>query len=122
LRGTYGHRLLGGSGAVKPKTSKDPPFEVTDEEAKRLVRLGVAECCGAEIGHCETAEPAVSVTKMKLSELKAKAATEFGVEAADLEKASSKAEVLALIDAKKAASGEGVGESPPTPMVGAPVR
>jgi len=39
--GTYGFRS--GNGILSPKTPRDPPFEVDDTEAKRLVALKVAE-------------------------------------------------------------------------------
>ncbi len=40
INGTYGHYE---GEWLKPKTRLDPPFEVSDEEADRLVGLGVAE-------------------------------------------------------------------------------
>lgn len=44
IRGTYG---LNSGGSIKPKTCGDLPFHVDTAEAKRLVRLGVAEIVGA---------------------------------------------------------------------------
>lgn len=44
IRGTYG---LNSGGNIKPKTCGDLPFYVDPAEAKRLVRLGVAEIVGA---------------------------------------------------------------------------
>lgn len=44
IRGTYG---LNSGGNIKPKTCGDLPFHVEPAEAKRLVRLGVAEIVGA---------------------------------------------------------------------------
>lgn len=41
IHGTYGHRD-GGNGVLRPKTVNDAPFEVTDDEAKRLVEMQVA--------------------------------------------------------------------------------
>lgn len=41
IHGTYGHRV-GGNGVLRPKTVNDAPFEVTDDEAKRLVEMQVA--------------------------------------------------------------------------------
>ncbi|MDR1158352.1 MAG: hypothetical protein LBK75_08655 [Oscillospiraceae bacterium] len=41
INGVYGHRLAG-TKAVDPKQAGDPPFEVDDGEAERLVSLGVA--------------------------------------------------------------------------------
>ena len=40
-RGTYGFKQDGG-GSIYPKTVKDPPFEVDEKEAERLIALGVA--------------------------------------------------------------------------------
>ena len=40
INGTYGFRPQ--PYVVEPKTPDDPPFEVSDEEAERLVGLGVA--------------------------------------------------------------------------------
>ena len=42
IGGAYGHRK-DGTGSVCVKTSSDPPFEVDDKEAKRLVGLKVAK-------------------------------------------------------------------------------
>lgn len=40
IKGTYGY--LDKNGIVKPKTEKDGPFSLTEEQEDRLVRLGVA--------------------------------------------------------------------------------
>ncbi|MCL1866616.1 MAG: SAP domain-containing protein [Oscillospiraceae bacterium] len=42
IKHTYGYRK-DGKGTVAPKTPKDPPFEVSDSEAERLVTAGVAK-------------------------------------------------------------------------------
>lgn len=49
ISGVYGYRPAG-SKRVEAKRVGDPPFEVDDERAKRLVALGVAEvvCYGAD--------------------------------------------------------------------------
>jgi hypothetical protein len=39
IQGTYGHLI---NGIVKPKTSADEPFELSEAQEKRLVDLGVA--------------------------------------------------------------------------------
>lgn len=39
IKGVYGHLV---NGIVKPKTSADEPFELTEEQEARLVNLGVA--------------------------------------------------------------------------------
>lgn len=41
ISGVYGY--LDKNGCVKPKTEKDDPFELTEEQEARLVGLGVAE-------------------------------------------------------------------------------
>ena len=41
ISGVYGY--LDKNGCVKPKTEKDDPFELTEEQEDRLVGLGVAE-------------------------------------------------------------------------------
>lgn len=55
VRGIYGY--VTGSGAVKPKTAADEPFELTAEKEARLVGLGVAEYVGgASPAPAESAE------------------------------------------------------------------
>jgi hypothetical protein len=39
IKGVYGHMV---NGIVKPKTSADEPFELTEAQEERLVNLGVA--------------------------------------------------------------------------------
>lgn len=39
IKGVYGHLI---NGVVKPKTSADEPFELTEAQEARLVNLGVA--------------------------------------------------------------------------------
>lgn len=46
VQGTYGY--LDKNGVVKPKTEKDKPFSLTDEQEARLVGLGVAKYVQAE--------------------------------------------------------------------------
>lgn len=41
INGTYGYRPAG-SKYIEPKQASDPPFEVDDSKAERLVSLGVA--------------------------------------------------------------------------------
>lgn len=43
--GTYGHRPDPNESRVVRKDSSSAPFEVADDEARRLVFLGVAEIC-----------------------------------------------------------------------------
>ena len=47
ISGIYGHHREGGY--ISPKTRLDPPFEVDDAEAERLVSLGVAEYAGTQV-------------------------------------------------------------------------
>lgn len=42
INGVYGHRPIG-SKYIEPKRAGDPPFQVDDAEAERLVNLKVAE-------------------------------------------------------------------------------
>jgi hypothetical protein len=49
IKGTYGHQLPvvpGGKKTIVAKTSKDEPFEVSDAQAQRLIRLEVAVAYG----------------------------------------------------------------------------
>ena len=55
VRGVYGY--VTESGAVKPKTAADEPFELAPEKEARLVGLGVAEYVGgASPAPAESAE------------------------------------------------------------------
>ncbi|MCL2636957.1 MAG: hypothetical protein FWD48_01170 [Oscillospiraceae bacterium] len=47
INGTYGYKK-DGTGSVLPKTPSDPPFEVSEAEAKRLIALKVAEYADKE--------------------------------------------------------------------------
>lgn len=113
ISGTYGLRVNGYT--VIRKTPDDPPFDVSDDEAARLVKLRVAriveeipEAALAEkpvqpdpedIEDGENTEPMPAYSEsMKLAELKEVAAA-YGVDAS---KAKSKAEVIALIEAAQA--------------------
>lgn len=48
ISGTYGHRSKGAA-FVEPKTPSSQPFYVSDEEADRLINLGVAAIIGNDI-------------------------------------------------------------------------
>lgn len=72
VNGTYGHRprLPDGklSDYVVPTTRFDPPIEVADEEAERLVKLGIAEYVHADAADVATVlpeaeDPAVNTTE-----------------------------------------------------------
>ncbi len=43
ISGSYGLKT---NGVTRAKTRRDPPFELNDKEAERLVKLGVAEIAG----------------------------------------------------------------------------
>lgn len=49
INGTYGHRPNPDETRVVRKDSQSPAFELNDEEAKRLISLGVAERCDTEM-------------------------------------------------------------------------
>ncbi|SCJ81334.1 Uncharacterised protein [uncultured Flavonifractor sp.] len=51
ISGVYGY--LDKNGCVKPKTEKDGPFQLTEEQEARLVGLGVAEYVHDPIGFDE---------------------------------------------------------------------
>lgn len=113
ISGTYGLRVNGYT--VIRKTPDDPPFDVSNDEAARLVKLHVAKIVDeihakapaeepvqpdpedVEDGKVTEPLPAYSES-MKLTELKEVAAA-YGVDAG---KAKRKAEVIALIEAAKA--------------------
>lgn len=62
ISGVYGYRDT--DGTIKPKTSKDPPFSLSAEEERRLVRLRVAEYSdkpGEDTPESGTATPAGGV-------------------------------------------------------------
>lgn len=119
INGVYGYRP--NAYTVEKKTLEDPPFEVDDTEATRLISKGVAKAVvdhfepsaveqSAEEEPTETYELPEYNADMKLTELKEIAAA-YGVDAS---KARSKAEAIALIDAAI-----GVGEGEDVPQLGA---
>lgn len=137
INGTYGYR---DGKRVVPKTAGSPPFSLDPEREKQLVAEGVAEFVEAkeeekpqepdkepdkipadkEPGDNseDPKEPAADTDEdlpeynenMKLTELK-EIAQAYGV---DAEKARSKAEVIAMIDASLEEAAEDDGEEPPT--------
>lgn len=46
--GSYGHRPNANEPRVIRKDSKSPAFELNDEEAKRIIALGIAKACGSD--------------------------------------------------------------------------
>jgi len=91
IRGTYGYKQ-NGNGSISPKTVKDPPFEVDEKEAERLIDMGVAAHADNEQDNEEN--PAYNKS-MSLKELQ-KIAEGYGVENAD--KLTSKDKVIAAIE------------------------
>ena len=55
IRGAYGHKPTG-TRIVVTKTSTSDPFDVSDEEAARLVKLGIAEVVG-KVAEVEQSKP-----------------------------------------------------------------
>lgn len=93
INGTYGHRP-DGSNYVLPITCEDPPISVSEEEAERLIGLGVAE----RVSDSQTAEPEAeapdlvedaldreTLKGMKLADLK-KLAEDGGIDPAGMKK------------------------------------
>jgi len=62
IRGTYGYKP-NGSRILAPKTRNDPPFEVPEAEAKRLVELGVAAYASVQTVAIQPVVPAVVDTQ-----------------------------------------------------------
>jgi hypothetical protein len=111
IKGTFGLRE---GFRIIPKTSADDPFEVTDAQAERLVRLGVAVL--ADAPNSKGGDPA-DLTKLKKLQLQA-IALEKGIEFTDKTKAK---ELAALIAAQEATPPESsdvlpdnIPEGPPT--------
>jgi len=89
IRGTYGFKQ-NASASICPKTVNDPPFEVDEKEAERLVELGVAIIVESEDGDDKPYSK-----KMKLEELR-KVAEDYGVE--NVEKLTTKDMAIAAIE------------------------
>ena len=104
IKGTYGHR----KGAVIVPVRAGETVELTDEQEKRLVKLGVAEyindsdgvpehSSSDETDEQEALELPEYNDKMKLPELK-EIAEKYGVDASAM---TTKKEVIAAIDAAR---------------------
>lgn len=115
IKGTYGHRE---GSRIIPKTPDDEPFKLAPEKEARLVKEGVAAYFQPS-----GATPAAQTTpaksddgqaeynaNMKLDELK-QIAINLGADEAAVKKATSKAKVIELIEAAKAAAGQSVDDS-----------
>lgn len=108
--GSYGHRVGDRVHAVK---AGDPPIEVTREIGERLLRLGVAvsieeEEKGGDAPVVEDVEAEVSAVafpdydeKMTRAQLE-KIALSVGIDQGDLDAATKKSDVLALLDEARA--------------------
>lgn len=108
ISGTYGLRLPGDR--VDPKTPASAPFEVSDEEAARLVRLNVAEVvdeAAPEIGQEEeiqVVQEGLAIEDMTVGQLK-ELADQMGLE---YKSRATKAQMIELISN---AAGDGETES-----------
>lgn len=92
IKGVYGHLV---NGIVKPKTSADKPFELTEAQEERLVNLGVAVYVDG--GRTALPEGVVGVDwniDMKASELRA-IAKDMGL---TFPVGTTKAEMVAAMD------------------------
>ena len=109
IRGAYGYRR-DGSGTTITKTRTDPPFEVTDAEAERLIKIKVAKYAATPTGDDgvqdlddDGGKLPVYDKEMKLTELQ-EIAKAYGVDASKMRR---KDEVItaiesAIAEAKKA--------------------
>lgn len=122
INGVYGYRPNGGS-FVEPKRAGDPAFDVSDEEAERLVRMNVAKIIEAQTNTTEEKQPGTSQTPaqgkeggtgdglpsydeaMKLTKLK-EIAKLYGVSDEIIAGLRSKKAVIEEIDEKRAADTE----------------
>lgn len=93
IRGTYGFKHTE-NGVISPKTVKDPPFEVDNKEAERLIALGVAAC--AEKEQADNGGNPLYNKSMSLKDLHKIAEEKYGVENAS--KITSKDKVIAAIE------------------------
>lgn len=98
ISGVYGY--LDKNGCVKPKTEKDEPFSLTEEQEARLVGLGVAEYVntpGQENGQ-ENGQEDVHLDPEQLSEMTnaqlKEMAEEMGI---DTKKLTTKAKLIEAI-------------------------
>ncbi len=100
-RGIYGFRQ---NGSLVEKTSSSAPFEINDEEGKRLIALNVAKRVSDEIGEAETfkTEPGTTddlhgkVGNISMEDLDAMGKEELCklAEALGVKKTGSKAELI----------------------------
>lgn len=113
-RGSYG---LYENNTVVAKTSKDEPFEVSSSEAERLLKLEVAE-----IVKGITQNPVLTDENRNDDELLynksmnmaalSQIALKFGIDETLLKECKTKQQIIDLIDEKKKADEEDIGEKP----------
>lgn len=118
INGIYGYHIS--EAVVEPKTVKDAPFFVSDEEGERLIGLGVAELVTeAETAEVAPVQPTAETSEetackedapqtkpetlgysrnMKLDDLK-KVAIDAGASKTKVKKMRSKDEVISAIEA-----------------------
>lgn len=113
VQGTYGY--VGPDGILKPKTAKDGPFSVSEEQEARLVGLGVAVYTGektAENGAEEDVKPADE--EPALEDMTAKELREVGKEyGLTFKVGMSKVEMIEAIKAEGGQEVEADGEELP---------
>lgn len=124
ISGVYGY--LDENGVVKPKTEKDEPFELTEEQEARLVGLKVAEYVTAADGESEQQENEQendrwTLTPEQLKELKKddlkKLAEDIGIDTKNL---TTKVKLIEAITAVEVEPGPSEGDkgdeedAPPT--------
>lgn len=107
-RGTYG---LYENNTVIPKTPKDKPFEVSDKEAERLVKLEVAKIISysstsSTENTTENSDEELTYNKKMNMAALSNIALKYGVDEAALNECKTKQQIIDLIDAKKAADEE----------------
>ena len=116
IKGTYGH--VAGD-IVRPKTSKDGPFELTKEQEARLVREGVAvyvDAPDAPIGFDEQPEDDIARAEADpaLDGMTAKELRELGKQyGLTFKVGMTKTEMIEAIKAEWTQDDEGDGEEPP---------
>lgn len=111
IKGTYGY--MNENGIVKPKTAKDKPFSLSEEQEARLVGLGVAEYVDEKPAKAEpeaTTEESLAVAdeEKDLEDMTAKELRALGKEYGLTFKVGTKNE--AMIEAIRSAQAEPEGE------------
>lgn len=107
-RGTYG---LYENNTVIPKTPKDKPFEVSDKEAERLVKLEVAKIISysstsSTENTTDNSDEELTYNKSMNMATLSNIALKYGVDEAALNECKTKQQIIDLIEAKKATDEE----------------